>query len=332
MIVSSRLNYDPFGMLTVGRSWSGGSEYRYGFNGKEQDDETAGNDVAVDFGARIYDGRLGRWLSVDPLQKKYADLSSYCFVGNMPIIATDPTGKFIIVQGKIIGEDGKERIVDYQYEYQESRQWNDDTPVFVKQTFEALDKLYSENAMEVSLPPVAGSDQPTTLNALTTIIEDTESHLRIEEGINGGGNNTSGPSTDDGTYQTDVSAVSTFNPVNGIIFRKTEDAQLYESHKTAETIPDNLGRNSPTSILGHEIFHAYNRIYDLVNYKARKQDTSPNNGGARDFPNKEEDYVTKDLANQMNKKLGESERVNYGKIYYPTETPTSTKPGIKTNE
>jgi len=32
-------SYDPFGMITVGRSWEVGSEYRYGFNGKENSDE-----------------------------------------------------------------------------------------------------------------------------------------------------------------------------------------------------------------------------------------------------------------------------------------------------
>ena len=33
----------PFGMLTPGRNWSAGSEYRFGFNGQEQVDEVYGN-------------------------------------------------------------------------------------------------------------------------------------------------------------------------------------------------------------------------------------------------------------------------------------------------
>ncbi|MBK9457777.1 MAG: hypothetical protein IPO24_20495 [Bacteroidetes bacterium] len=32
-------HHDPFGMLLEGRSWEGGSEYRFGFNGKEGVDE-----------------------------------------------------------------------------------------------------------------------------------------------------------------------------------------------------------------------------------------------------------------------------------------------------
>jgi RHS repeat-associated protein len=71
------------------------NQYRYGFNGKEKSDEIASNDY--DFGARIYDGRLGRWLGVDALEKKYPSLSPYVFAVNSPnhIIYVD--GRDIIV-------------------------------------------------------------------------------------------------------------------------------------------------------------------------------------------------------------------------------------------
>ena len=70
--------------------------YRYGFNGKEVDSEGMGG-LNYDFGARIYDGRLGKWWSVDPKSSKYAFFGPYNFVGNMPLIAVDPDGKDIIV-------------------------------------------------------------------------------------------------------------------------------------------------------------------------------------------------------------------------------------------
>ncbi len=41
--------------------------YRYGFNGKENDNEVKGEGNQQDYGFRIYDPRLGRFLSVDPL-------------------------------------------------------------------------------------------------------------------------------------------------------------------------------------------------------------------------------------------------------------------------
>lgn len=48
---------------------------------------------AYDFGARMYDARLGRWLSLDPLQAKYPHMSPYNFCANNPIIFKDVDGK-----------------------------------------------------------------------------------------------------------------------------------------------------------------------------------------------------------------------------------------------
>lgn len=67
--------------------------YRYGFNGMEKDDAVAGEGNSYDFGARIYDPRLGRWLAVDPLAEKYVSHSPFSFVMNMPTIAVDPDGE-----------------------------------------------------------------------------------------------------------------------------------------------------------------------------------------------------------------------------------------------
>jgi len=73
------------------------SSYLFSFNGKEKDDDINGEGNSYDFGARIYDPRLGRWMSVDPLQQKYADLSPYNFTGNNPIVFIDPSGKTIVI-------------------------------------------------------------------------------------------------------------------------------------------------------------------------------------------------------------------------------------------
>jgi len=81
-------------MLTVGRNWSVGSEYRYGFNGKEQDDEVSGNGNAQDFVARIYNSRLGRWLGIDQASELFAAESPYLFAGCNPIFFIDNNGKW----------------------------------------------------------------------------------------------------------------------------------------------------------------------------------------------------------------------------------------------
>gem|GEM_PF-2385338 len=79
------------------------NSYRYGFNGKEKIDEQYGIEgTAYDFGARLYDSRLGRWMAVDPLAGKYPDLSTYSFVMNTPISAMDPDGRDIIPTRKFM--------------------------------------------------------------------------------------------------------------------------------------------------------------------------------------------------------------------------------------
>ena len=78
-------------MLTPGRKFSAGSSYRYGFNGKEND--KAISEGMQDYGMRIYDARLGRFLSVDPLSITYPYYTPFQFSGN------DPT-KFIDIDGK----------------------------------------------------------------------------------------------------------------------------------------------------------------------------------------------------------------------------------------
>jgi RHS repeat-associated protein len=94
--VVSYSDYYPFGApMTERTAVVTPSDVRYGFNGKEMDNESFQG--AYDFGARMYDARLGRWMSVDPLSSKYAYLSPYNFVGNMPLIAIDPDGKDIII-------------------------------------------------------------------------------------------------------------------------------------------------------------------------------------------------------------------------------------------
>jgi RHS repeat-associated protein len=72
-------------------------DYRYGFNVQEKDNEMKGTGNSLDFGARIYDSRLGRWMSLDPLQAKYPSLSPYNFVANSPLMFIDPDGKRIII-------------------------------------------------------------------------------------------------------------------------------------------------------------------------------------------------------------------------------------------
>jgi RHS repeat-associated protein len=90
-IVSSS-DFYPFGAPMYRRKFDE-SKYRYGFNGKQKDDEVYGEGDSYDYGMRIYDPRLGRFLSVDPLMKQFPWYTPYQFAGNSPICYLDLDGK-----------------------------------------------------------------------------------------------------------------------------------------------------------------------------------------------------------------------------------------------
>jgi RHS repeat-associated protein len=72
------------------QNFTGG--YIYGFNGQERDDEVSGAGNSYSFEYRVYDARLGRFLSVDPLFKEYPWNSTYAFAENRVIDGKDLEG------------------------------------------------------------------------------------------------------------------------------------------------------------------------------------------------------------------------------------------------
>jgi len=101
-------DYYPFGLNMPGRSFST-SSYAYGFNGKRKDDNGEwGANTHYDYGFRIYNPAIAKFLSVDPLTAEYPWYTPYQFAGNTPIAAIDLDGleeKIVSVKGgKIVFE------------------------------------------------------------------------------------------------------------------------------------------------------------------------------------------------------------------------------------
>ena len=88
-------DYYAFGGQMPGRSFTlnNNPAYRYGFNGKENDNEVKGTGNQQDYGMRIYDPRIGRFLSVDPITAQYPMLTPYQFASNRPINSIDIDGE-----------------------------------------------------------------------------------------------------------------------------------------------------------------------------------------------------------------------------------------------
>jgi RHS repeat-associated protein len=80
-------------MLMAGRKYTASSsKYRYGFNGKDNDNDVKGEGNQQDYGMRIYDPRLVRFLSVDPITNQYPELTPYQFASNRTVQAKDLDG------------------------------------------------------------------------------------------------------------------------------------------------------------------------------------------------------------------------------------------------
>jgi len=76
--------------------------YRFGFNGMhKQDDMLSGLDgTSYDFGARIYDSRIGKFLSTEPYSYNLPFLSPYSFAANSPIALVDEDGNYPCIYGR----------------------------------------------------------------------------------------------------------------------------------------------------------------------------------------------------------------------------------------
>jgi RHS repeat-associated protein len=85
--VVNTVDYYAFGGSQAPRTYGSSDAYTFGFNGKER--EVA---LHYDFEARIYNSKIGRFLSVDLLSSNYPHMSPYAAMNNNPIMRNDPNG------------------------------------------------------------------------------------------------------------------------------------------------------------------------------------------------------------------------------------------------
>jgi|GEM_PF-1348988 len=143
-VVISATDYYPFGMAIDSRSYTS-SLYRYGFNGKELDKETG----EQDYGMRIYDPRIAKFLSIDPLRNSYPWYSPYIFAGDNPV--------------KFIDLDGTEEIAPtYNYipvlgNYPKLREgeWRDVDRVKADKTFATAAAVNTKNLNYIVYQPIS---------------------------------------------------------------------------------------------------------------------------------------------------------------------------------
>ena len=91
--VSQHVEYVPFGEVFIDElSSSAKLNTPFLFNGKELDEETG----LYYYGARYYDPRTSLWLSTDPMELKYPNISTYTYCACNPVKFINPDGKYIL--------------------------------------------------------------------------------------------------------------------------------------------------------------------------------------------------------------------------------------------
>jgi RHS repeat-associated protein len=83
-VLPCRVTSSEYTLPSTGRKFA----FRYTFNGKETDAESD----LQDYGMRIYNARLGKFLSVDPITAQYPMLTPYQFASNRPLDGIDLDG------------------------------------------------------------------------------------------------------------------------------------------------------------------------------------------------------------------------------------------------
>ncbi|RAI77468.1 hypothetical protein HMF3257_30775 [Spirosoma telluris] len=93
-LVVQEQHYDPFGLdLTGLSSQPGVTGSRFKYNGKEEQQGLGW----IDYGSRMYDSAVPRWLQVDPHAEKYESISPFSYGFDNPI-------RFVDLQGKDPGD------------------------------------------------------------------------------------------------------------------------------------------------------------------------------------------------------------------------------------
>lgn len=137
-------HYYAFGLAFEG-AWlqndAGVRDNKYGYNSKELNDDFGLN--WNDYGARWYDGSIGRWNAVDPMAYIYYGFSPYNYTINNPILLIDPDGRIVTFTGNAQLRNGLQNTMNQHFGVEGVFQIGDDGQLSVKDLSEEQQKKLS---------------------------------------------------------------------------------------------------------------------------------------------------------------------------------------------
>jgi hypothetical protein len=224
----------------------------------------------------------------------------------------DPDGNYIEIY---YGKDSKEHK---RYEYQKDRNYSEIESPFLADAYRALDALYTASNIEIDGKEV---------NIMDTLMK-SDKELSVVHTDQGSSFAPARDFESKDKWKNGVSSVIGtiyFNNKEGVLFDSTRDAneQTLRNEFSTKKLPKTANVNSPTSLLGHEIGHAYGWNNDPNAYQARKIDRTTRMNTPY-FTNGEEKNATT-LSMQININLGEKPRPNYRAIGVQTQGVLSNK-------